>query len=163
MKAPVFMKKSYFAILAVTLMALLVVGCSDDKEKITKAAPPVKAVFNPFDHSHDMPVTVVEKHKFEDAFAAQCVAREIKNSVNKDSDAENAAKPCGCIAHLMVKDLTDEEVEKYLTEHENPRSLQIKFDAAAYHCTQATVPNKGFTVFNTPKPKEEKSFFNKLF
>jgi hypothetical protein len=63
----------------------------------------------------------------------------------------------------MVKDLTDEEVEKYLTEHENPRSLQIKFDAAAYHCTQAPTVNKGFTIFNAPKPKEEKSFFNKLF
>ena len=162
MKAPVFIKKSCFAVLAVSLMALLVVGCSDDKEKITKTAP-VKAVFNPFDHSHDGTVTAVEKHKFEDAFAAQCVAREIKNSVNKDSDAENAAKPCGCIAHQMVKDLTDEEVEKYLSEHENPRSLQIKFDAAAYHCTQATVPTTGFTIFNAPKPKEEKSFFNKLF
>ena len=74
-------------------MALLVVGCSDDKEKAAKAAP-VKTVFNPFDHSHDGTVTAVEKHKFEDAFAAQCVAREIKNSVNKDSDAESAAKPC---------------------------------------------------------------------
>ena len=162
MKAPVFIKKSCFAVLTVSLMALLVVGCSDDKEKAAKAAP-VKTVFNPFDHSHDGTVTAVEKHKFEDAFAAQCVAREIKNSVNKDIDAESAAKPCSCIAHHMVKDLTDEEVEKYLTEHENPRSLQIKFDAAAYHCTQATVPNKGFTIFNAPKPKEEKSFFNKLF
>jgi PBP1b-binding outer membrane lipoprotein LpoB len=162
MKAPVFIKKSCFAVLAATLIALLLAGCSDDKEKIAKTAP-VKAVFNPFDHSHDGTVTAVEKHKFEDAFAAQCVAREIKNSVNKDIDAENAAKPCSCIAHQMVKDLTDEEVEKYLTEHENPRSLQIKFDAAAYHCTQATVANKGFTIFNAPKPKEEKSFFNKLF
>jgi len=162
MKAPVFIKKSCFAVMAVTLIALLVIGCSDDKEKIAKAAP-VKAVFNPFDHSHDGTVTPVEKHKFEDAFAAQCVAREVKNSVNKEIDAERAEKPCSCIAHHMVKDLTDEEVEKYLTEHENPRSLQIKYDAAVYHCTQVPVANKGFTVFNAPKPKEEKGFFSKFF
>ena len=162
MKIPTLTKNLCFAALTGIIIALLVTGCSDDKEKKPTPAP-VKTVFNPFDHSHDTPVTNVEKHKFEDAFAAQCVDRELKNSVNKDIDKERVTTPCQCIANYMVKDLTDEEAEKFLSEHENPRSLQIKYDAAVYHCTQAKTTDKGFKIYNAPKPKEEKGFLNKFF
>ena len=162
MKTLTITKSFCFAALTGIIIALSVTGCSDDKEK-KQATTPVKTVFNPFDHSKDVPVTNVEKHKFEDAFAAQCVDRELKNSVNKDVDKERFTKPCQCIANYMVKDLTDEEAEKFLSEHENPRSLQIKYDAAVYHCTQAKTVDKGFKTFNAPKPKEEKGFFSKLF
>jgi hypothetical protein len=159
MKIHTVTKNFFFAALTSIVIALSVTGCSDDKEK----AAPVKAVFNPFDHSHDIPVTDVQKHKFEHDFAAQCVERELKNSVNKDEDKERFSKSCMCIATDMMKDLTAQEAEKFLTEHENPRSLQIKYDSAAYHCTQQKTVDKGFKTFEAPKPKQEEGFFSKLF
>lgn len=154
-----FRKQILLAILTSFVIGLSLAGCSDDKEKEV----PVKAVFNPFDHSKDTPVTNVEKHKFEDAFAAQCVNRELKNSVNKDLDKERFAQPCQCVAKYMVKDLTDEEAEKFLSEHENPRSLQIKYNSAVYHCTQQKPLDKGFKTFEAFKPKKEEGFFSKFF
>jgi hypothetical protein len=159
MKIHTVTKNFFFAALTSIVIALSVTGCSDDKEK----AAPVKAVFNPFDHSHDIPVTDVQKHKFEHDFAAQCVERELKNSVNKDEDKERFSKSCMCIATDMMKDLTAQEAEKFLTEHENPRSLQIKYDSAAYHCTQQKKVDNGFKKFEAPKPKQEEGFFSKLF
>lgn len=141
------------------VIALTVAGCSNDEEKTL----PVKASHNPFDHSHDVPVTDVEKHKFEHEFAAQCVERELKNSVNKDEDKERFSKSCLCVATEMMEDLTAQEAEKFLKEHENPRSLQIKYNSAVYHCTQQKPLDKGFKVYETPKPKEEEGFFSKFF
>ena len=158
MKTQPFTKNFFWALLTSIIITLAVTGCSDDEEK----KPPVKTVFNPFDHSQDVPVTNVEKHKFEDAFAAQCLARELKNSVNQEVDKERFSKSCECVANYMVKDLTDEEAEKFLSEHENPRSLQIKYNSAVYHCTQQTAA-KGFKTFESPKPKKEEGFFSKFF
>lgn len=159
MKKHTFRKNFFFAALAVIVIALSVTGCSDDKEK----AVPVKAAHNPFDHSHDIPVTDVQKHKFEHDFAEQCVARELKNSVNKDEDKERFSKSCMCVATYMMKDLTAQEAEKFLTEHENPRSLQIKYDSAVYHCTQQKPVEESFKIYNAPKPKQEEGFFSKFF
>ena len=39
-----------------------------------------------------------------------------------------------------MKDLTGEEAEKFLAEHENPQSLRIKYENAAYHCLQQNTP-----------------------
>ncbi len=160
MKTQSFTKNFFFAALTSIIIALSLAGCSDDEEKKL----PVKTVFNPFDHSQDVPVTAIEKHKFEDAFAAQCLARELKNSVNKEEDKERFSKSCQCVANYMVKDLTDEEAEKFLDEHENPRSLQIKYNAAVYHCTQQNAA-KGFKTFEAPKPqpKKDEGFFSKFF
>jgi hypothetical protein len=152
-------KQIFLAALTSIVIGLSLAGCSDDKEKEV----PVKAAFNPFDHSKDVPVTTVEKHKFEDAFAEQCVNRELKNSVNKDSDKERFTQPCQCVAKYMVKDLTDEEAEKFLSEHENPRSLQIKYNSAVYHCAQQKPLDKGFKTFEAVKPKKEEGFFSKFF
>jgi hypothetical protein len=41
-----------------------------------------------------------------------------------------------------MKDLTAQEAEKFLTEHENPQSLRIKYENAAYHCLQENAPPK---------------------
>ncbi len=159
MKIYTFTNKILLAALTSIFIGLSLAGCSDDKEKEV----PVKAAFNPFDHSKDVPVTNVEKHKFEDAFAAQCVTRELKNSVNKDLDKERFTQSCQCVAKYMVKDLTDEEAEKFLSEHENPRSLQIKYNSAVYHCTQQKPLDKGFKSFEAIKPKQEEGFFSKFF
>jgi hypothetical protein len=36
--------------------------------------------------------------------------------------------------------LTSQEAEKFLDEHENPQSLRIKYENAAYHCLQEKAP-----------------------
>ncbi|GAB6139646.1 hypothetical protein JCM14076_03750 [Methylosoma difficile] len=136
--------KSVITLFTGIALALTLNACSDNnEEKAAKAQPAkIEEAHNPFDHSHDVPVTDVQKHKFEHAFADQCVQRETKNSINPDIDKERFTKPCMCIATYMMKDLTNQEAEKYLNEHENPRSLQIKFDSAAYHCLQEKTPPK---------------------
>jgi hypothetical protein len=159
MKIHTLTKNFFFAALASLVFTLFITGCSDDEEK--KAA--VKTSHNPFDHSHDVPVTDIQKHKFEHDFAAQCVTRELKNSVNKVEDKERFAKSCMCVATFMMKDLTAQEAEKFLTEHENPRSLQIKYDSAVYHCTQQKTVDKGFKIYDVPRPKQEEGFFSKFF
>ncbi len=159
MKTHTFTKNFFFAALASFVIMLFITGCSDDEEK--KVA--VKTSHNPFDHSHEIPVTDVQKHKFEHDFAAQCVERELQNSINKDVDKERFAKSCMCVATFMMKDLTAQEAEKFLTEHENPRSLQIKYDSAVYHCTQQKTVDKGFKTYDVPKPKKEEGFFSRFF
>ena len=159
MKTHTVTRNFFFAALTSIIIALSVTGCSDDEEKKL----PVKTSFNPFDHSHDVPVTDVQKHKFEHDFAAQCVTRELKNSVNKDVDKERFSQTCLCVASYMMKDLTAQEAEKFLKEHENPRSLQIKYDSAVFHCTQQKPLDKGFKIYEAPKPKEKEGFFSKFF
>lgn len=122
-----YFKKKLFAALICTVLSMT--GCSDDKSN-----------FDPFDHSHDVPVTDMEKHKFEHEFADQCVARETKNSTASDVDKEKLSNNCMCIAKYMMKDLTAVEAKKFLEQHENTQSLVIRFDAAAYHCLQENAP-----------------------
>lgn len=119
------LKKFLFAALTCVVLSFALAGCSDDKSD-----------FDPFDHSHDVPVTDMEKHKFEHEFADQCVTREIKNSAATEADKQKLNKDCLCIAKYMMKDLTAAEAGKFLEEHENTQSLVIRFDAAAYHCLQ---------------------------
>ena len=85
MKTHTVITHSLLVVFISIITALFVVGCSDDEEKKL----PAKTIFNPFDHTHDVPVTDVQKHKFEHDFAEQCVARELKNSVNIEEDKEN--------------------------------------------------------------------------
>ena len=159
MKIHTLIKNFFFAVLTSMVIALTVTGCSDDKEK----SVPVKTSHNPFDHSHDVPVNDIEKHKFEHDFAAQCLERELKNSVNIEEDKPRLSKSCMCVATDMMKDLTAQEAEKFLKEHENPRSLQIKYNSAVFHCLQQNTVEKGFKTFEAPKPKEEEGFFSKFF
>jgi hypothetical protein len=159
MKTLTLTKNFCFAALTSAIIALSVSGCSDDEEKIAaeKPAAPV-AVHNPFDHSHDTPVTDIQKHKFEHDFADQCVQRELKNSTNKEFDKNRYATPCMCIAKYLMKDLTADEAKLFLDEHKNAQSLVIKYENAAYHCLQQNALPKGpdFTrVPQTQAPQTE--------
>ncbi len=131
----------------ILLVSLIVSACSSDEDNATQQ---VKTSSTPtFDHPHGEDVTDLEKHKFEHKFANQCVAREIKNSVNKDYDKKRLEKTCLCIASYMMKDLTAVEAEKFLEENKNTRSLQIRFDNAAYHCLQKNKLPKAPEIFKT--------------
>ena len=146
-------KSALFTLMAGISLATFLTACSDDKPAPTKATAPSssaaakKPVHNPFDHSHDHPVTDVVKHEFEHEFADQCVARELKGSANPDVDKPRLDKDCMCIAKYMMKDLSAEEAKHFLKQHENTHSLQIKFDAAAYFCVQNKQQPKGPQLF----------------
>jgi hypothetical protein len=140
MKILIRPKNLLSAILISAVAALSLTACSDDekpKEKqVTREEKTVKPGNDTFDHAHGPEITDLQKHKFEHDFAAQCVDRELNNSTNKIDDAERLTKSCECIAAYMMKDLTTQEAEKFIGEHEHPQSLRIKFEAAAYQCLQ---------------------------
>ncbi len=143
MKILTFTKKTSFAALAALLIALAMAGCSDDDQKPATKSAAANAVHNPFDHSHDTPVTDIQKHKFEHEFASQCVQRELKHTDNTQADKDRFSTPCMCIAKFLMKDLTEEEAEKFMDEHKNAQSLVIKYENAAYHCLQQSALPKG--------------------
>lgn len=149
MKTSTFTKNFFIAALTGLLIVLSVTGCSDDEQKT--AAAPAKTVFNPFDHSHDVEVTDIQKHKFEHDFADQCVDRELKNSTNKEFDKVRYATPCMCIAKFLMKDLTADEAKLFIGEHKNAQSLVIKYEAAAYHCLQQNAHPKGPDFSRAPQ------------
>lgn len=139
------MKKSLVVVLTSTVIALGMSGCSDDKAEkpatptaVSKSdvvsEPAAKKEYDTFDVKPDTVVTEVERLKFEHDFTAQCVERETKNSVNKEEDEARVTKDCECITQEVSKNLTDEEAEKFVGEHEDPQSLAIKFKSAAYKC-----------------------------
>ena len=145
-------KNLVFTVVAGLLFALILSGCSDDqKPQKTEAAASAKKEHNPFDHSHDVPVTDVQKHKFEHDFAQQCIQRELEKSNNKADDEARWQKPCMCIAQYLMKGLTADEAEKFLTEHKNTQSLVIKYESAAYHCLQAKSEPKSPNLFGRPE------------
>jgi hypothetical protein len=121
-------KKILLVLLACVAVSALM-GCSDDKSD-----------FDPMDQSKIEPVPDMKKQEFEHEFAEQCVTRELKNSKNPEQDQEGLSKTCLCISKYMMEDLTAQEAEKFLDEHENPESLVIRYDAAAYHCLQENQP-----------------------
>ncbi len=145
MKKLQLIKKLLVATLLGSAFALTVAGCSDKPENKQKeqVATPKKANHNPnpWDHSTDVPVTDTEKRQFEHDFAAQCIDREAQNS-DDVADKGRFSKPCHCIAQFLSKDLTSQEAGKFLSEHENPQSLRIKYENAAYHCLQEKTPPK---------------------
>jgi len=137
--------KIIFAAIVCGVLVLSATGCSDNSDKKEKPlAAKAKPTHNPnpFDHSGEAKVTESEKQKFEQVFAAQCVERESKNPDNKDDNKKRFERPCTCIAMFLMKDLTPQEAEKFLDEHENPQSLRIKYENAAYHCLQENAPPK---------------------
>ncbi|MDD2740167.1 MAG: hypothetical protein PHR94_14660 [Methylomonas lenta] len=140
--------KPILFVLLTSMSVTLLTACSDEKPVVAKTpTTATKPVHNPFDHTHDEIVTDVVKHEFEHKFSDQCVARELKSSNNPDVDKPRLDKDCMCIAKYMMKDLSSEEAKKFLKEHENTHSLQIKFDAAAYFCVQNKQQPKGPHIF----------------
>lgn len=140
-------KTLFLAIFIGIVISLTVSGCSDDEGKKTTAA---KVEHNPLDHSHDIEVTDVQKHKFEHDFAQQCVQRELEHSPDKAADEDRWREPCICIATYLMKDLTADEAEKFIGEHKDTQSLVIKFESAAFHCLQAKAQPKGPKLFGKP-------------
>lgn len=140
--------KSSLFVLLTCLSITFISACSDDKAvEENRTANTSKPVHNPFDHSHDEIVTDVTKHQFEHEFADQCIAREIKHSANPDVEKHRFDKDCMCIAKYLMKDLSAEDAKRFLKEHQNTHSLQIKFDAAAYFCVQNKQQPKGPHIF----------------
>jgi hypothetical protein len=147
------LKNAWMAACAGLVLVFAMTGCSDDEAQPQPSAADAKKmqtagdVHNPFDHTHDEPVTDIQKHKFEHDFAAQCVEREVKNSTDKEADKARWEKPCMCIATYMMKNLTADEAKKFLDEHKNTQSLVIKYENAAYHCLQAKQQPKSPQLF----------------
>jgi hypothetical protein len=128
------------------VLAVLSTSCSDSGQNGGDKRP--TAAQTQFDHTHGREVSDLEKHKFEHDFAEQCIEREIARSTNKEADRARFAKPCMCIAQYMMKDLTAKEAQKFLKEHKNTQSLQIRFENAAYHCLQQKAQPKAPTIFH---------------
>jgi hypothetical protein len=145
MKKNIFLKR--FLMVFVILIAS---GCSDDKSTDNKMQ--TNGVDNtPISHTLlDSKVSASDKQKFEVAFASQCEQRELKNSINPDTDKPRVDKACECIATFMMKDLTAIEAEKFLTEHQGSQSLTIKYENAAYHCLQQKNPPSPAHLFSKP-------------
>ncbi len=127
------------------VFAVLSASCSDSDQKGGNKRP--TAAQTQFDHAHGREVSDLEKHKFEHDFAEQCIEREIARSAGKEADRARFAEPCMCIAGYMMKDLTAKEAQKFLKEHKNTQSLQIRFENAAYHCLQQKAQPKAPTIF----------------
>jgi PBP1b-binding outer membrane lipoprotein LpoB len=148
MKIFTHQKNSLISSLLFAIIAFSLSGCSDeDKTASTAKTQTATTVEHTFDHPHGPEVTDLQKHKFEHDFAAQCVDRELNNSTNKVEDAERLTKSCECIATYMMKDLTAQEAEKFISEHEHPQSLRIKYDTAAYECLQEKTKVAGPKLF----------------
>jgi hypothetical protein len=138
-----------FALALIPALAILIGGCSDDKveapktESVTTKAKPVKKE-NTVDYGE---ASDSVKNKFIKTFSKNCIARELKNSANKDVDEKRYQQTCDCIAEHIAEDLADVDAEKYLDDHEDTHTLQIKFDAGAYFCLQNKPQPKGPHLF----------------
>jgi hypothetical protein len=145
--------------LAGAVIAVSLLGCSDEeKPKQTEAAAQQatsesgeKIISKDSPHDSTPEAEESQKQKFEHEFASQCVDRELNNASNKIEDASKITKSCECISAYIMKDLTDEEAEKFLKEHEHPQSLRIKFEAAAYECLQEKAQPAGPKMFGKPQ------------
>jgi len=134
------------AIFGIVLISVLA-GCSSESEKDTQqsnqlgqtqssSSSKASELSYSFDHPHDETVTNMEKHKFQHAFADQCIEREIRRTPAAKNNRKSLEKSCMCIAEYMMKDLTAVEAEKFLDQKKNPRSLQIRFNNATYFCSK---------------------------
>ncbi|MEE9412100.1 MAG: hypothetical protein V3V22_03505 [Methylococcales bacterium] len=125
-----------FAILGILLITVLAACSSESDIPESKQSDQTRSSELSYssDHPHDANVTDMKKHKFQHLFADQCVEREIRSSPEAKSNKKSLEKTCMCIAEYMMKDLTAVEAEKFLDEKKNTRSLQIRFNNAAYFC-----------------------------
>jgi hypothetical protein len=142
--------KTILGLISASLFAIVLTACSDDQPEPAKteknvATSKVKA-------SKDNDVDYGEasdtvKQQFIKTFSKNCVTRELKNSVNKDTDEKRFTESCSCIAEHIAEDLADVDAEKYLDDHEDTHTLQIKFDAGAFFCLQNKPQPKGPHLF----------------
>ncbi|WKJ90548.1 hypothetical protein QZJ86_21475 [Methylomonas montana] len=141
---------NFLAMLIISSLAIVSSGCSSDEAEApkTSAGTAKTKVVHRVDSGE---ATEPEKRQFEKEFSAKCVARELKNSNNKDVDEKRFQESCDCIAEHIMKDLSEIDAEKYLEDHEDTHTLQIKFDAAAYFCLQNKPQPKGPHLFGKPQ------------
>lgn len=133
----------------VSALTVIADGCSSDEPEAAKTgtaantAKPAKKE-NKIDYGE---ASDSAKNKFIKTFAQNCVARELKNSANPDVDEQRFQQSCGCIAEHIAEDLAEVDAEKYLDDHEDTHTLQIKFDSAAFFCLQNKAQPKGPHLF----------------
>ncbi|MDD2758790.1 MAG: hypothetical protein PHH11_00700 [Methylomonas sp.] len=143
------MKKNTLLLILLPVLALSISACSDDKPAETQqstTAKPAKTAKKENNVDYGEASDSV-KQQFIKTFSANCVKRELRNSVNKDLDEKRYQQTCGCIAEHIAEDLADVDAEKYLEDHEDTHTLQIKFDAAAYFCLQNKAHPQGPHLF----------------
>jgi len=142
-------RKTSYLLATLIISTLTIVGCSSDEAETPKtSAGTAKKAVHRVDSGE---ATEPEKRQFEKEFSAKCVARELKNSNNKDVDQKRFEETCDCIAEHIMKDLSEIDAEKYLEDHEDTHTLQIKFDAAAFFCLQNKPQPKGPHLFGKPQ------------
>lgn len=139
--------KKFLGLLIISMSAILLTACSEDKPEKAAATTASKAKAPEKKHVEHGEATDTVKFKFEKEFAAKCVGRELQKSTSPESDKSRVEESCGCIARHISEDLSDVDAEKYLQEHEDTHTLQIKFDAAAYFCLQNKPLPKGPHLF----------------
>lgn len=129
-------------------LSMINIGCSSDEPEAAKTSAPVATSKPKKENSVDYgEASDTVKQKFEKTFSKNCVTRELKNSVNKDSDEARFKATCDCIANHIAEDLAEVDAEKYLDDHEDTHTLQIKFDAGAFFCLQNKPQPKGPHLF----------------
>ena len=135
-------------LLLIAMTTIFASACSDDKPEnaapekgISKSKPTNNNNVDAGEASDSV------KQKFEKVFSQNCLNRELKTSVNKDSDEKRFQASCDCIANHIAEDLAEVDAEKYLDDHEDTHTLQIKFDAAAFFCLQNKPQPKGPHLF----------------
>jgi len=142
-----------YALILIPALAILATGCSDDKAQAPQTAtavgsPAAKAkpvkTENTVDYGE---ASDSVKNKFIKTFSQNCVARELKNSTNKEVDEKRFQQSCDCIAGHIADDLAEVDAEKYLEDHEDTQTLGIKFDSAAFFCLQNKPQPKGPHLF----------------
>lgn len=134
-----FLKTNNKIIVSVSLclvLACTMLGCSSDDSDEASLK---------FDHGHQN-VSDLEKHKFAHEFAEQCIDRELRAS--GDTDRERFTKTCMCIANRMMENLTTKEAEKFLKQKKSTRSLEMRFNNAAYHCVDQLKQPQAPVIFN---------------
>lgn len=136
------------ALLLIPTLALLLNGCSDDKAEAPAKSVSTSSKAAPKNNTVDYgEASDSVKKQFIKEFAENCVSRELKTSVNKDIDEKRYQESCSCIAKHIADDLADVDAEKYIDDHEDTQTLDIKFDTAAFFCLQNKPQPKGPHLF----------------
>jgi hypothetical protein len=142
---------------AVIGLVLVGSGCSDDKSEQQSTK---NAVVNNNPSAHHPKSDNVQspgeatsslKKKFSEEFTDACVKREMKNSNNPDVEEKRFKESCACIAEHMANNMAEVDAEKYLDDHEDTQTLDIKFDQAAYFCLQSKPMPKGPHLLGRPQ------------
>jgi hypothetical protein len=133
----------------ISTVAILSSGCSSDEPETAKTAVSTSSKSKPAEKDNNVDYGEASdsvKNQFIKTFSKNCVTRELNNS-NNAADEKRFQQSCDCIAQHIAEDLADVDAEKYLEDHEDTHTLQIKFDAGAFFCLQNKPQPKGPHLF----------------